>query len=162
LWYAESGERLCPDHAAEALQAGQTVHPPERYAEGIVHSEISAVNPPKSDVPYRGNSADVMALLAAVGGVMGLASCFGLGWLLPFVGFLLALAALLQARDAVDPGRTRWLAGVGLASGSVFVLIIAGYIVFVVGMCAFSLAMSSSGPRFVPTPTPYFFPTATP
>ena len=39
---AESGERLCPDHAADFLKAGKTVTPPERYAEGIVHSEASA------------------------------------------------------------------------------------------------------------------------
>ena len=41
LWYGEDGKRLCPDHAADALHAGQDVSPPERYAEGHVPGALN-------------------------------------------------------------------------------------------------------------------------
>ena len=85
LWYAESGERLCPDHAADFLKAGQTVTPPERYADGIVHSEASAAQPAGVSLPYQGNATDLNALVAGVIGVSALLTCVGQAWLLPFL-----------------------------------------------------------------------------
>ncbi|MBI3359552.1 MAG: hypothetical protein HY023_00390, partial [Chloroflexi bacterium] len=69
LWYAESGERLCPEDAAIWRASGRTVFPPERYAEGIPLSEASSAAPPPDQAPYRGNSIDVTALLATAVGL---------------------------------------------------------------------------------------------
>jgi hypothetical protein len=122
LWYAESGERLCPDHAAEFLQQGRSVTPPERYAEGIGPSEVSAARPAAGEWPYKGNSTDLTALLAAVAGLAALLSCSGFTFVFPLVAFVLGLVAWLQSSASADRTRTRWLAGVGLASGGVFVV----------------------------------------
>jgi hypothetical protein len=155
LWYAESGERLCPEHAAEFEKKGEVVHPPERYAAGIVHSEASAAKPVPADVPYRGNSTDVGALIAAATGVMALASCAGLGWLLPLFGVVLGLVSWLQAKDAVNAKRTRWLAAIGMAGGGVFFLFILGMFALMFTCFFLQLALISSvrTPTFV-TPTP--------
>lgn len=157
LWYAESGERLCPDHAAESLQAGQSVTPPERYADGIHHSQASAAQIPQPDLPYKGNSTDLTALAALITGLAAFLSCAGLYYAIPFIAFVLGLVAWLQAKDAFDPRRARWMGMVGLAGGSLFILAVLGVIALVM-MCfvlQFALISSASGgPRFVPTPVP--------
>jgi hypothetical protein len=158
LWYAESGERLCPDDAAAFMQAGRGVTPPERYAEGIAPSEVSAARPAAAPLPYTGNSTDVTALLAAVAGVAALFACTGFTFLFPIFAFALGLAAWLQARDSAEPSRTRWLAGFGLASGGVFVLMFVG-LVAVGAACflfAFVSAAAQPGGGF---PTPFVTPT---
>ena len=147
LWYGEGGKRLCPDHAADALHAGQEVAPPERYAEGILHAQMSAARPAAGELPYKGNSTDVTALVAAISGVSALAACVGLSWVIPFVAFALGLVGVLQARDSADPGRTRLLAGLGLASGGIFVLMVLGFVLLVM-LCALTISLTnfSTGP----------------
>jgi hypothetical protein len=154
LWYAESGERLCPDDAAIWRAAGRTVLPPERYAEGISHSEASAAAPAPARAPYQGNSTDIGALLAAVIGLFGLASCFGLSYVAPLIAFALGLVTWWQAKDSVDPRRTRWLAGAGLASGGLF---IAGMLcLMTICLASWVVALGTSGVQSggFPTPTP--------
>jgi hypothetical protein len=157
LWYAENGQRLCPDHAAERLKAGETVTPPEKYAEGIVHSEASAAQAGGGGRrwPYQGNSTDLSALVAGLIGVGTLLSCFGLAWALPFLAFGLGLVAWLQAKDAADPHRTRWLAGLGLAGGGIYLLFILGWFLLVL-MCMLPVWISivTAGPQVNPIPTP--------
>jgi hypothetical protein len=162
LWYAESGERLCPDHAADFLKAGKSVIPPERYAEGIAHSEASAARPGGPALPYQGNSTDLTGLLAAAAGVAALLSCAGLSWAIPFLAFVLGLMAWLHAREAFDASRTRWLAGLGLAGGGLFVLIFLGFFLVTALCMLFFIAASSSRPGGFPTPMPFFTPTAIP
>lgn len=161
LWYAESGQRLCADHAAELLRAGQTVTPPERYAEGIHHSQRSAAAPPQPDLPYKGNSTDVTALVAAVTGLASLLACGGFYYFLPLIALVLGLVAWLQAKDAHDPNRARWLGVVGLAGGSVFILGVLAFLAFFALCFILQFALVSQvgnpGPSF---PTP--FPTLTP
>ena len=155
LWYAESGERLCPEHAAQFQTEGKPVIPPERYAAGIVHSEASAAKPARADAVYHGNSTDVGALVAAVVGLLALASCAGLAWVLPLFGGVLGLVSWLQAKDAVSARRTRWLAAVGMASGGVFFLFILSVFALMFACFFLQLALFSSvrTPTFV-TPTP--------
>lgn len=118
IWYAEEGHRLCPDHAIEWLTAGKAVLPPERYAESLHLSQASAAQaPPAPEVPYRGRSADLSAVLALVFGLSSLLACTGLYWVLPFLAAGLGLFAWFQSKQAYDPARTRWLGGVGLATG---------------------------------------------
>jgi len=161
LWYAETGERLCPEHALEFDTAGKPVHPPGRYAAGIASSEASALRPKLGEAPYRGNSTDLGALIAAISGVMALASCFGLAWVMPLVAFVLGLVMWFQSKDALDARRARWLAGLGLAGGGLFVVVIGGFFVLMFGFFAFAAFMASvsSGSRGFPTPTPFPFPT---
>lgn len=153
LWYAESGERLCAAHAAEFEQGGKVVHPPERYAEGIALSEASVARPPAQDVPYRGNSADVGALVAAVAGLSALASCAGLAWALPLLALVVGLVSWLQSKDAVNARRTRWLAAIGMASGGAFALFLLGTfaLLFLCFLIQFALVTSVRTP---PAPTP--------
>jgi hypothetical protein len=131
------------------------VTPPERYSEGIAHSEAAAYRPAAPAQPYQGNSTDLTALIAALAGAMALLSCAGLSWAIPLAAFILGLVAWLQARDAANPGRTRALAGLGLAGGGVFVLVMIGFALIM--LLCFLLAVLSSvpvGPRLVPTATP--------
>ena len=155
LWYAETGERLCLEHASEWVKAGKPVVAPQRYASGISSSEAAAAQPVKADIPYRGNSTDVSALVAAVVGLASIASCVGLYWALPLLALFLGLVTFLQSRDAVNPRRTRWLAGVGLLGSALFVvsiLIFFGFC-FVATLLPVILA-GLAGPRGVPTPFP--------
>jgi hypothetical protein len=161
LWYAESGQRLCPDHAADFLHQGRTVTPPERYADGIAPSEVSAARAPARQLPYQGNSTDVTGLIAALTGLMALLSCAGLTWAFPLMAFALGLVAWIQARDSANPARTRWLAGLGLASGGVFILML---LVLAAGMaaCLLSAILASSAQPAGGFPTPLPFATAAP
>jgi len=158
LWYAESGERLCPDHAAEFQQAGKKVIPPDRYAAGIALSEASAARPFQPEAPYQGNSADVTALIAAVMGGLTLAWCAGLAWIIPLLAFFVGLAGWLQAKSALNPQRTRWLSGLGMASGGVL-LGIAIFMALMFSLCFFSFFAASgligpgSGPTLIPFAT---------
>lgn len=152
LWYAESGERLCPEHAAYGLQSGRAVIPPERYAEGIAHSEASAARPAQATAPYQGNSTDVTALLAAASGVLALGACFGMSWLMPVVAFGLGLASWLQSKESLDPKRTQWLSGVGMVTGGLFAVGLVAFFVMIFG-CMFIPALLASRP-IPPLPTP--------
>ena len=153
LWYADSGERLCPAHAAEFEKEGKVVHPPERYVEGIAPSEASVVRPPAQDVPYRGNSTDVGALVAAVAGIVALASCAGLAWVIPLIALALGQVSWLQSKDAINAKRTRWLAVIGMASGGVFFVFVLGLFALMFGCIFLQLALVSSV-RSLPTPMP--------
>ena len=161
LWYAESGERLCAVHGEVWRAGGKAVHPPERYAEGIAFSEASAADPPKPKIPYQGNSNDLNALLALALGVSSLLACWGLWYLLPFFAFVLGLVAWLHARDAIDPKRTRLLAGGAMASGGIFLLLAFGFMMMCL-MCYVATIAISNGPSAGVTPTPRFFLTPTP
>jgi len=161
LWYAESGERLCPDHASEWLEAGKAVTPPERYAAGIHHSQASAAQPPAQNIPYKGNGTDLTALAALMTGLGALLTCAGFAYILPILALGLGLVAVLQSKDALNPQRARWMGLVGLAGGGVFLLFFLLMVVFFASCFLLTMLASSSGPGpYVVTPIP--FSTATP
>ncbi len=143
LWYAESGERLCEEHALEWRAEGREIYEPERYAEVIAYSELSAHRPSARRAAYKGNSSDVMGLVALVIGGAVMLSCFGFWYLLPLVAFLFGLIGMLQAHDAIDPGRTRILAGLGLASGGLFLLFFFGILLMCTAGWVLSFAVNS-------------------
>lgn len=162
LWYAGSGERLCPVHGEVWQAQGREVHPPHRYAEGIAFSQVSAANPPRPLVPYQGNSSDLTAFVALVLGISSVLSCLGFWYLLPLVGFLLGLVAWLHAREAVNPTHTRWMAGSAMATGGAFLLFSFGFVMLCMMCYVFAIAASSGPVSVFGTPTPFFFPTPTP
>jgi hypothetical protein len=138
---------------------GKAVSPPERYADGIAYSQISAAEPPKPQIPYTGNSNDLNAFIALLMGIASVLACYGFWYVLPVAGFLLGLMAWLHARDSLNPRRTKWLAGGAMASSGVLLLVAFGFIVFILMCMVFSLSLPV---RSGPPPTPYFFPTPTP
>lgn len=148
LWYGDDGRRLCAEHARAAAAEGVRVVPPEAYAEGIGASLVAqtAVEAKKESWPYRGNREDVVALVAAVVGLVTLISCFGGVYCLPVFGAVLGLAAFADAGRAADPKRTRRLAAVGIALSIIVVLCLALYLVGVFGAMALLAASGSSGP----------------
>ncbi|MCI0395844.1 MAG: hypothetical protein L0332_14990 [Chloroflexi bacterium] len=152
LWYGEDGRRLCEIHAQELRAAGEEVLPPETYAEAIeprLLKQPAAGN--AASVPYQGNSQDVTAFLAAVISLTTLFSCMGGVYCLPIVAAALGLAAFANASKAVDPQRTRTLAGVSLGIGGLMLLFILAYVGFFVGVMAFSFALATSS---APPPRP--------
>ena len=161
LWYADSGERLCPVHGEVWQLQGKVVHPPQRYADGIGFSQVSAANPPKADLPYQGNGNDLNALIALILGIASVLACYGFWYILPLIAFLLGLVAWLHSCDSFNPQRTKWLAGGAMASGGIFLLLTFGFIVMCLMCYVFmaSLPSNSFGNR---TPTPFRFPTPTP
>jgi len=159
LWYAETGERLCPEHALEFDTAGKPVHGPGRYAAGIPHSEASALRPKTGEAPYQGNSTDMGALVAAISGIMALVSCAGFSWVLPLLAFGLGLIIWFHSKDALDPRRARWLAGAGMATGGVFLVVAAGIFAIMCLFFTFAAIASRAGPGGFSTPTPFLFPT---
>lgn len=162
LWYADSGQRLCPVHGELWQLQGRPVQPPERYAAGSAFSQVSAADPPKPHIPYQGNSNDLNALLALFMGIAGVLACYGAWYLLPVAAFLLGLVAWLNSRNALNPGRTRWLAGAAMASGG-FLVLAALALVMAILMCAI---FTANQPRNGPTRPTYYYstpaPTATP
>jgi len=122
LWYAESGERLCERCARSWQKAGRVVLPPEQFAEGIVPTLAAASRPQQSSL-YTGNHVDLLGLAAAcLGGTIFLSCVPCLNASMPLLGLLFGLVALVEANKAVNPGRTRILAGIGLSGGVLIIL----------------------------------------
>ena len=94
---------------------------------------------------YRGNSNDLIALLAATFGVATLATCI-LSWLAYCLPFALGVIGLLTAKEAVDPRRARRLSWLGIGAGGLIVLIT---LLCVLSYCAliFFAALFGTGPR---------------
>ena len=171
LYYAEDGQRLCVEHAAEARALGLHVDEPAAYADQLIGAQVGADRKRKRGLRdaestlYKGNSTDLTALIALVLGVVTLGSCCGGLYCVPVVGLLLALWGLLNARKAYDPSRTRKLSAIALAASGVVVLIIVGGLLLY-GMMFATLFQSA---RYWPTwavltstPTPSATPYGTP
>lgn len=102
------------------------------------------------DAPtYTGNKQDNTATLAMiVGATLVISSCtFGLGGcLLPIVAFVGGIMGLRGANRAIDPGRTRTYAWIGIATGGLILVLFVGIILLYGGLI---LAALSSG-EFAP------------
>jgi len=151
LWYGDDGRRLCEIHAREVLAEGKLVLPPDTYDEAINNSLVT-IPPGESTsqtgdpIRYKGNREDLNALLALVIAASSLFSCFGGVYCLPLVSAVLGLAALSSASRAVDPGRTRRLAGTGLFSSGLMFACMLIYILSILGVLVFGIISSSAGP----------------
>jgi hypothetical protein len=164
LWYTEDGHRLCEIHAQEKEGMGEKILPPETYAEAISTQYLS--KPPKEnqqpseeeeqsgqnssrekeEIPYKGNSQDLTALISAVVAVTILASCMGGAYCLPIAAFILGIIGFTNADKAIDPKRTRLLSGISLGFGGFVLLglitIIGAYMMFFI----FAIFAASGGP----------------
>jgi hypothetical protein len=178
LYYTEDGQRLCVMHAELARQIGVQIEEPGRYAEHLIGAQAGfgrGYEPPQERLLYKGNSHDLTALIAAVLGLIVAASCCTLGmgsYCLPVVGFLLSLIAVLNAKHAHDPSRSRKLGYIGMITSGLFALIAIGIFALYAVMLQDSIRfinLSSGGQPIIlttpvtdtPTPTIENVPSAT-
>ncbi len=146
LWYADDGRRLCETHAQAHEAAGGQVYDPDTYDRAIEPQFAPPGSTPSGKyVPYRGNSNDLSALIAAVVGITTVASCAGGMYCLPVVAGVLGLVGLQNARNAVDPTRTRNLSIVSLVMGALGMLPFLVSFAYIVIMFIFVLVSASTG-----------------
>lgn len=153
LYYTQDGQRLCSVHADQARQAGMLIEAPGAYAEQLVGAQAGVVSKHKrglqnDDGLYKGNSHDLVALLGALIGLITLGACCGGVYCLPVVALVLSVVALINAKNAYDPKRTRRLGVVGLLVSGLWVAVIVGCIV---------LYAASFRQFFYAFSTPYYF-----
>ncbi|HUN24293.1 MAG TPA: hypothetical protein PK299_14275 [Anaerolineales bacterium] len=124
LWYAESGERLCPAHADEWKQAGKPVLAPTQFESALVYSQVESQHASDSTAKatLHGNQSDIAALLALVVGIVTLSQCVGGMYCLPFIALGLGIYALTESRKAVDEKRSRTFAWVGIGTSALIFL----------------------------------------
>ncbi len=164
LWYTDDGHRLCEIHAQERELAGESVLPPETYAEAIktLYVEREKKNDPqpdeeesgprqnenreKDDIPYKGNSQDLTALISAVMAATVLLSCMGGAYCLPIAAFVMGIIGFTNASKSVNPTRTRWLSGVSLGVGGLILIGIIAYIGFFVMFFLFAIVSAGGTP----------------
>jgi hypothetical protein len=109
------------------------VYPPEQFAEGIQATLNQPIADAQSRHPYAGNNVDLAAFAAACLGGMMLLSCVPcLNALAPLLGLVVGIIALVEAKRAANPVRTRILAGIGVAGGG---------FVFLAGLAWFGLTL---------------------
>lgn len=167
LYYTEDGQRLCAQHAEQARVAGFKVEEPGAYAEQLIGAQVGVFRKQKRDWTeeanlYKGNSHDLYSLIGMLIGVISVAACCGGVYCLPLVGLFLSIAALINAKKAYDPSRTRKLGLVGLLISGAWVAMIAACIL-VYGISTRRIITSFQNPnwyqQFIPTDTPSPTPT---
>lgn len=137
LYYTEDGQRLCVAHAEEAKLAGIRVEEPGAYADQLIGAQAGVWRDKRkrdqiSDSHlYKGNSTDMMSLVGLLIGVIMLGACCSFGYCLPVVpliGFLLSLVAVINAGKAYDKRRTRKFGLIGMGISGIWVLAVVGCI----------------------------------
>lgn len=161
LYYTEDGQRLCEDHAAQARTLGVRVEDPGAYAEQLLGAQVGAARKHKrgeivedKDL-YKGNQNDLMGLVGLVISMVAMSACCGAIYCLPLVGLGLSLIAVINAKRAYDPRRTRRLGLLGTAVSGVWVLIVGGCIFFY-GLSLSTAFSSFSNFNWVFTSTPFY------
>lgn len=147
LWYTADGHRLCEEHARVRREAGEQVLPPQTYQEAIRPTLMEQPAAKGSQLPqYRGNNYDLSALVTALIGVMMIASCSGGIYCMPVAALMLGILAYHNADKAMDPGRTRLLAGVGLGVVGLMFFAILSFITLYVVLFVGAMALSAGRP----------------
>ncbi len=171
LYYTSDGQRLCEIHAHAAKTNGLTIIPPAIYANGIIASQAEAVQMDDASKRkglydrrqpiYQGNNQDLNAFLAMLMGAFSLASCCGAVYCLPFVAVVLGILSLLNAKDAIDPRRTRQQAWLGILSGGCLSGLLLAGIAFYVFVYGTVIASVGNNWNWNTNYTPYSFSTST-
>lgn len=165
LYYTGDGQRLCETHAQQAKMNGVQIIPPAVYANGIIPAQAAANQEQLGQKPkgialknrplYEANNHDVSAFIAMLLGIFSLSACCGAIYCFPFAAILMGIMALLNAKDAVDPRRTRQQGIVAILSGGV----LAGFVVLCIVSygalwgSAFALTNSNTAPLYFPSST---------
>lgn len=179
LYYTNDGQRLCEKHAQVARANGLRIIPPAMYADGIIPSQAEAARNIDTEATkgvfdkkrpiYQGNNQDLQAFVGMVVGITTLVTCCSGSCctvLLPIVPLALGILSLANARDAVDPRRTRQQAWISIIIGGLFTLfavaIFAFYmLVFAGGFSSISTTTFGNPVPIIASPTVTVAPTAT-
>src|SRR5262249_7588653 len=126
LYYTDDGQRLCNTHAEKAHEAGAFIPAPGAYAGSLISGQIDASkSKPDRPAAYEGDAVDVLAFIGLLFGIVSLMCCFPPALcLIGPIGLVTSVVALVTAKDARDPGRTRTLAGVGITLSSLLVVVL--------------------------------------
>ena len=144
LWYTEDGHRLCETHAREREAQGVKVISPETYQEaipGTMSLKTEGTFSPDRDGVYRGNQTDMGAFMAAMLGLLTLASCFGGMYCMPLLAVILGIIAYRNIDIAIDSQRTKVLSIIGMATGGLIFLALFSFIALYIGL----IALAASG-----------------
>ena|SRR5258708_292037 len=169
LYYTNDGQRLCKPHAEEAQEAGAFIRAPGAYAGALIGAQVDASHAkPEKPAAYEGDAVDVLAFIGLLFGIVSLMCCFPPALcLVGPIGLVASVVALVTAKDARDPARTRTLAGVGITLSSLLVVVLTLCIVaYFTQATIFTSVIRSSGfpvtviapqfsqPNAIPTVTP--------
>ncbi len=139
LYYTSDGQRLCQAHADQAAASGAYIRAPGVYANGLIPTQVEADRKPKEPTAalYEGNTADLIAFIGLLLGVVSIAACIpGLNCLIGPVGLVVSLVAFFNAREARNRSRTRTLAGLGAGLSALMLIIGAACIFWYFGQIA--------------------------
>ena len=160
LWYTEDGRRISERVAKRLSDQGATVFPPKTYLDQLGTAIELPRLPEAPPLPSRHrNGNDLIALLAGFGGVISIATCFGVGFAfcappLPLLPLLLGGIGLAGARHASKPEQARLLSWLGVAGGLGFIALM---MLLIIGSIAFgttNVLGAVLSPRGAITPTP--------
>lgn len=170
LYYTSDGQRLCKRHADKAAASGAFIRAPGTYADGLIDSQLSATRvQPSLPAAYQGDAIDVLALIGLLFGVVSIMLCIPGGCcLVGPIGMILSIVALVGAKDARDPVRTRTMASVGALLSAVWIVVLTACIIAYFGQTQTilhtlnfnNLPVTVIAPQFNQQPAPP--PTATP
>jgi thiol:disulfide interchange protein len=140
LWYTEDGRRVSERVARRMREQGMIVHSPDTYLEQLgaaIELPRLPEAPPLPSRPRNGN--DFVAALAGIGGIISIATCFGVGFALcapplPLLPLLLGGIGLAGAQHASNPDQARLLSWLGIAGGLGFIALM---LLLVIGSIAF-------------------------
>ena len=144
LYYTSDGQRLCKTHAEQAAAAGAFIRAPGTYAGQLIGAQLEASrNQITQRAAYEGDAVDVLALVGMVLGIVSIMLCVpGVCCLVGPVGMIFSVVALVGAKNAHDPSRTRTMAGIGALLSAMWILVIL--------ICVISYAgQTSSGIRML-------------
>jgi hypothetical protein len=176
LYYTDDGQRLCREHAVEAAKQGLGFNPPDTYSTGILSAQARASQDREAELDpdvspkgaqsgptilYRANNTDLMAFVGMIAGFFTVLSLCGAGGLcIPVVGAGLSVAAIIDAKKAVDTKRARLQGWIGLAASGTLLLAMVATLAF----CFWSIRASNdfvNNQQFNYTPPPTLTPLPT-
>src|SRR5258708_3034394 len=144
LYYTSDGQRLCKTHAEQAAAAGAFIRAPGTYAQQLIGAQLEASrNQVAARAAYEGDAVDVLALVGMVLGIVSVMLCIpGVCCMVGPVGMIFSIVALVGAKNAHDPSRTRTMAGIGALLSAMWIVVIL--------ICTLSyLGQTSSGIRML-------------
>ncbi len=157
LWYADDGRRISEREARKLQDHGTEVFSPQLYLQQL---GTAARLPSLPEAHYTNtrfsNGNDLVATLAAITGLISMASCFGIGLAicaapLPLMPLILGGVGLAGSRNAARPEQARFLSWIGVAGGAGFLSVV---LLFVIGAAAFGTKLIMPwSPLALGTPT---------
>lgn len=108
----------------------------------------AAPGPGGPQITFQGNTYDLTSLGALAAGVLMLVSCLTCNtgfYCLPLVPIVLGLFGLLQARQAVDPERTRRWSWLGIAAGALILFLMLTLVLLYIAFIVFMIIAGQSG-----------------